>query len=127
MLVRDVEELECSHDVSGNIEWYSHFGSCFSHFSKKKLNTCLPDDQFLLLQGLYLQDNMKTQSLKKCCARIPKASLFMMAKTWQYLRLSIHRRMEKQTMTWSSGAAIKKKRVIDTHYSTEKSQKHSAE
>ena len=68
-----------SYTVSGNVNWYSHYGRQYGG-SLKKLKIELPYDPAIPFLGIYPEENMNQ---KEICNPVFIASLFTIAKTWK--------------------------------------------
>ena len=74
-----MEKSEPYYTVSGNINWYSHYGEQYGG-SLKKTKIELPYDPAIPLLGIYLE---KIIIQKDTCTPVFIAALFTIAKTWK--------------------------------------------
>jgi len=76
-----VEKREPSCTISGNANWYSHYGEQYGFL--KKLGLKLPYDPAIPLLGTYLEE---TRTEKYTCTPVFIAALFTIAGMWKQLR-----------------------------------------
>ena len=69
-----MEKRGPSYTVSGNANWYNHYGE------QKKLNIELPYDPAIPLLGIYPE---KTIIQKDTCTAMSTSAQFTIAKTWK--------------------------------------------
>ena len=79
---RECGERECSCTVSGNVNWYSHYGRQYGD-SLKKLGIKSPYDQAILLLGRKPEE---TKIEKDTCTPLFIAALFTVVRTWKQPR-----------------------------------------
>ena len=86
-----VEEKTLVHFFLVNINWWSHYGK---QCEIKKFKIEIPYDPVIPLLGIYPKKT-KTLIQKDICTPMFIAMLFMIAKLWKQLKLSINRWIKK--------------------------------
>ena len=66
--------------ISGDINWFSHYGKQYAGSSKPRNITEVPSDPAILILGIYLK-KMKTLIQKDTCTSMLIAALFTTEKT----------------------------------------------
>ena len=81
---RGCGEKKISYTISGNVNWYRHYGKQLRRFLKT-LKTELPYDLAIPLLRLY-PEKMKTLTQRETCTSVFVTSLFMVARAWKQLK-----------------------------------------
>ena len=75
---KGVEKRETSFTVSGNVNWYNHYGEWYRLSLKDQSR--VTTDPVILLLGIYLEKNIIP---KDTCTPMFIAALFVLARTWK--------------------------------------------
>ena len=105
-----MEKSEPYYTVSGNINWYSHYGERYGCYLKK-LKIELPYDPAIPLLGMYLE---KIIIQKDTCSPVFIAALFTIARTWKQPKCSSIEEQMKQMYIYRMEyySAIKKNEIM---------------
>ena len=80
-----MEKREPSYTISGNVNWYNHYGEQYGRKYLRKLNIELPYDPEIPLLGIYPD---KIFVGKDTCTSVFIAALFTITKTWKQPKCS---------------------------------------